>query len=105
MNNEPEQLNQYLFIGGSRDGMRIGVPNYRQHEPMSVELPALAAKAGPAPGPRRKNPPQPTEFYVRMQFSGETEAFVVFVLKGVSGNSVLRALIEGYGRPDPKEGK
>ncbi len=85
---DPSSLIEHLFIGGSRDGEFIGVPLDRAW----VELPFRNSPRGGGP--------QPTEIYFRRQFNGETESHDVFILKGVSGNTAMRALIANY-RPQP----
>lgn len=83
-----------LFIGGTRDGDRL--PDTGK---LQVELPLPGAK------PARKGAPVPTEIYTRSQLTGETEAFQFYVLRGVSGNSAVRALIENYPARQPAERK
>lgn len=80
----------FLFIGGLRDGERLPVPEQGGRLPASVEL--------PMPGKRTKGTrgPLPSEIYERIQIHGETVSFDIFRLKGVSGNSVMRALVDCY---------
>lgn len=79
----------FLFIGGTRDGQRLPA----DLRATSVEL--------PMPGVDRTRPgiPVPTEIYQRMRWTQETEDFDVFALRGISGNSILRALIANYVTP------
>lgn len=81
---------KFLFLGGTRDGERLPVQQPGQALPASVELPL-----GPKP-PKGTRGPRPTEIYQIMRFSGETDSFFLYALKGISGNSALRALIECY---------
>lgn len=81
---------EYLFIGGERDGERLRVPPDRRSVELEMRQDRPKGKA------MRARHPVPTELYDRMRFTGETEAYDVFVLRGLNGNVVMRALIECY---------
>lgn len=92
-------MNEYLFIGGSRDGERIGVPPGSQR----VDLPDRRAERLK---PGKVLYPEPTEIYKRVSVTGETAAdrFEFFAHKDLNGNDIMRALIECYQRiPQAKQ--
>lgn len=82
---------KFLFIGGSRDGQLIDVPEDRRLAELEVRQERVKG--------RRLAHPAPTELYERMEFCGEPAKFHVFALRGLSGDVVLRALIACYTPP------
>lgn len=81
-------LAKYLFVGGSRDGQWVDVPIDQR----IAELRVLGEK-------KVRGRLMPTEIYRKLRFTGETLEFYIFALDGVSGNTVLHALIQNY-RPE-----
>lgn len=86
-------MNEYLFMGGSRDGERIGVPPGAQ----KVDLPDRRSERLK---PNKVLYPEPTEIYRRVSVTGETasDRFEFFAHKDLNGNDIMRALIECYQR-------
>lgn len=81
---------KYLFIGGSNDGRRIDVYRLMPYVQLYVRRKHVVCE-----------PPEQveTETYKAMPFRGKSCEFWIYVLDGMTADSLIQRLIDAY--PDP----
>lgn len=92
--------NEFLLIGGCRDGLPRPVDRAHNHVVVLCPTPPMFASSGPAPSADISRVSD-KDVYTRRQFYTQTGIVEVFAEKSLSDEQVLRSLIENY-RPMAK---
>jgi len=86
---------EYLFIGGHQDGKLHNVNG------ISVRFPVMPSPCEAAHVSQTDTSPKPVfeiEVYWRSKLRGNAKYFYVFTLEGMSGDSIIEALLKNYSR-------